>query len=263
MELFVLFDKSGLRTKGGEHVLDYEVRQRAAKRKAGQASNEDLPKNYAEHAAILRPALDAELARFKAIVRHIARHEFQDQHTDMFTMDDNSKFRRLAKLGIYGHQLGIAAHVRTTNEEEQGIVEGLLAQKVGSNPKSLQACKDYIRAKAEEDCPPMKVKIARLSTKSIVKWKRDRRDDGEEPLIKKNDDKPTYASRLLTCSVCYQPQETRWMQLRTTKGFRAIQCKYCKYQEYTAKTNCQCGGLGATARSTALTLLFILPEGGG
>ena len=135
MELFVLFDKSGLRTKGGEHVLNHEVRQRAEKRKAEQASKEDLPRNYADHAAILRLALDAELARFKAIVRHIARHELQDQDADMFTMDDNSKFRRLAKLGIYGHQPGIAAHVRTTMEEDQGIVEGLLAQKVGSNAR--------------------------------------------------------------------------------------------------------------------------------
>ena len=82
MELFVLFGKGGLRTKGGEHVLDHEVRQRAGKRKAEQASKEDLTKNYADHAAILRPALDAELARFKAIVRHIARHELQDQHAD-------------------------------------------------------------------------------------------------------------------------------------------------------------------------------------
>ena len=38
MELFVLFDKGGLRRKGCEHVLDQEVRQRAAKGTAEQAS---------------------------------------------------------------------------------------------------------------------------------------------------------------------------------------------------------------------------------
>ena len=43
IELFALFDKSGLRTKEGEHVLDLGVRQRAAKRKADQARLEDLP----------------------------------------------------------------------------------------------------------------------------------------------------------------------------------------------------------------------------
>ena len=45
MELFVLFDKGGLRTKGGERVLGQDGRQRPAKRKAEQASKEDLPKN--------------------------------------------------------------------------------------------------------------------------------------------------------------------------------------------------------------------------
>ena len=123
MELFVLFDRTGLRTKGGEHVLEQKVKQRAMQRKAEQASKEVLPENYAVHAAILKPTLDAEFARFKAVVRHIARHELHEQHADMFIMDDKAKYRRLAKLGIYGHQPGIAAHVRTTKEEEQCMVE--------------------------------------------------------------------------------------------------------------------------------------------
>ena len=41
--------------------------------------------------------------------------------------------------------------------------------------------------------------------------------------------------------MCYEQQETWWMQLRTSKGFRAIHCKHCRFQEYTAKTRCQCG----------------------
>ena len=65
IELFVLFDISGMRSKKGDHVLDHEVKQRAAKRKAEQADKEDLPKNYAEHAAIVKPALDAELRGLK------------------------------------------------------------------------------------------------------------------------------------------------------------------------------------------------------
>ena len=80
-------------------------------------------------------------------------------------MDDNSRFRRLAKLGVYGHQPGIAAHVKTTLGEEQEIVLGILGQKVGSNPKSMQACKDFFRASSEEDSGTIKVKIARLTTK--------------------------------------------------------------------------------------------------
>jgi len=185
--------------------------------------------------------LDAELARFKAIVRHIARHELPDHQAEMFTMDDNSRYRRLAKVGVYGHQAGIAAHVSTTVEEDQDIVISILGQKTGSNPKNIQAAKDYVRAKSggQEGC--IRIKIARLATKSTIKWKRIRATGGDMEQVVRQPEAPSYSSRLLTCSMCYQPQETWWMQLRTTKGFRAIHCKYCKYQEYTAKTNCQCG----------------------
>ena len=159
IELFALFDKSGMRSKRGEHVLNPEVKQRAVNRKLEQAAREVLPKNYAEHAAIIRPALDAELTRFKAIVRHIARHELQDKQAEMFTMDDNSRFRRLAKLGVYGHQPGIAAHIKTSLEEEQDVVVSIIGQKVGSNPKTVQACKDQMRTRSEGEDGNIKVKI--------------------------------------------------------------------------------------------------------
>ena len=159
----------------------------------------------------------------------------------MFTMDDCSRYRRLAKIGIYGHQPGVAAHVKTTQEEDQCMVEGMIAQKVGSSPKSNQAYKDFLRAKTEDSQLTIRVRIARMATKSIVRWKRVRIKEGQQDdQSKERTDQPAYVSRLLTCSVCYEQQETRWMQLRTTNGFRAIPCKHCKFQEYTAKTKCQC-----------------------
>ena len=85
-------------------------------------------------------------------------------------MDDCTKYRRLAKLGIYGHQPGVAAHVKTSHEEEQGIVEGLLAQKVGSNPKYHKACSEFLRAKTDDSQSSIRVRIARLTTKSIIRW---------------------------------------------------------------------------------------------
>ena len=127
-----------MRTREGEHVLDREVKLRAEKRKADQASEVDLPRNYLEHVAVPKPALDVELARFKAIVRHIARHELEERYADMFIMDDGTKFRRLAKVGIYGHQPGIAAHVKTSEEEEQRIMEGLPAQKAEATPRTSE-----------------------------------------------------------------------------------------------------------------------------
>ena len=51
---------------------------------------------------------------------------------------------------------------------------------------------------------------------------------------------PTYESRILACSRCGTCQETKWMQLRTTNGYRAIHCKGCKKQETVARTKCQC-----------------------
>ena len=51
---------------------------------------------------------------------------------------------------------------------------------------------------------------------------------------------PTYESRTLACSRCGTCQETKWMQLRTTNGYRAIHCKGCKKQETVARTKCQC-----------------------
>ena len=52
--------------------------------------------------------------------------------------------------------------------------------------------------------------------------------------------KPSYENRILTCSRCGTAQETKWMQLRTANGYRAIHCKNCKKQETVARTKCQC-----------------------
>ena len=123
-------------------------------------------------------------------------------------MDDNSKYRRLAKVGVYGHQPGIAAHVKTTLSEEQEIVLGILGQKVGSNQKSMQACKDFFRANSVENRGTIKSKVARLSTKSIIKWKRIRTNEEEEDPPDRKPAVPSYTSRLLTCSMWYQTQET-------------------------------------------------------
>lgn len=91
----------------------------------------------------------------------------------------------LQNLGVYGLQPGIAAHVRTTAEEEQDIVISILRQKVGSNPKSMQACKDHIRTSTDGDSGYIRIKIARLTTKSTVKWKRVRAADGENEFEEK------------------------------------------------------------------------------
>ena len=60
-------------------------------------------------------------------------------------------------------------------------MEGLLAQKVDNNPKSQRACRDFLREKEEECQLTIRVRIARLTIKSIIKWKRIRRTQGWYP----------------------------------------------------------------------------------
>ena len=204
-----------------------------------------MPKNVNLHAAIVRPVLDAELARFKAIMRQVARYELEEDQAAMFLNDDNTRFGRLAILGVYGHQPGIAAHIKTTEEEDQRIVEAIILQKVGGTAKTVQAYRDFRRARNQGANELFRARIARFATKTIVRWKR-HVDETAETTMREDSSgiapsKPPYTSRLLSCSRCNHAQETRWMQLRTSYGFRAIHCKHCGVQERTARTKCQCG----------------------
>ena len=56
-----------------------------------------------------------------------------------------------------------------------------------------------------------------------------------------NSERQAYASRQLRCSNCNDVQETKWMQLRTKEGYRAIHCSKCGKQERTLMHPCQCG----------------------
>ena len=48
-------------------------------------------------------------------------------------------------------------------------------------------------------------------------------------------------SRLLACTCCGHQQETKWMQLRTKEGYRAIHCPACHKQQRSQSNRCQCG----------------------
>ena len=87
---------------------------------------------------------------------------------------------------------------------------------------------------------------ARIACGATVRWKRsiteqtgsevERQGDSQE-----QDHRPTYLSRLLNCVRCGHPNETSWMQLRSRKGFRAIHCRACGYQQLAGRNKCQCG----------------------
>ena len=44
-------------------------------------------------------------------------------------MEKRCKLRRLACLGVVGHQTGIAGHVKMSQDEKHRIAEAILAQK--------------------------------------------------------------------------------------------------------------------------------------
>ena len=136
IELFILFDTTGARSEGGTHIRDPEATSRAGQIRKKARNAKDKNKGEGEHTAVVKPTLDLELKAFKAIVRHITRHETVHQQANWFTMEGRTKLRRLAKLGITGHQLAIAAFCKVNEEERQEIIEAILKQKVGQNLKA-------------------------------------------------------------------------------------------------------------------------------
>ena len=67
----------------------------------------------------MKPSMGEEIGRLKAIARHIARHEVDKEQAGWFEMEKRQYLRRLAGLGIQGHQHAIAGHVKITEEERR------------------------------------------------------------------------------------------------------------------------------------------------
>ena len=116
VELFVLFDTEGHRSPIGEHVRDQKARERVEARKSVRDRTKHEVKRAKLSDAVTKPLFDEEVKRFKAICRQVARHELEEKQAQMFLMEGRGKIKRLANLGVYGHQPGIAAHVHTTAE---------------------------------------------------------------------------------------------------------------------------------------------------
>ena len=199
-----------------------------------------------------KASLDQELKLFKAIVRQIARHELNDEQTKFFHMERRAHLRRLAPLGIEGNEPAAKAYCKVTPQEGDRIIEAILKQKVGANAKNLKQYADYKERKKQDltdgnqDHMLMLVKKARLAKGAVVRWTRsiaerkrhDEEETGDEH--QEEDESQKYVSRLLACTRCGQQQETIWMQLRTTLGYRGIHCRVCGKQELCARNKCQC-----------------------
>ena len=85
---------------------------------------------------ITKPTLDEEIKLFKALVRHIFKHEVKYGKGKWFRMDNRSNLRRLNDLGISGHQLALMAFCQMTKSEKAQITEAILKQKIANNKKN-------------------------------------------------------------------------------------------------------------------------------
>jgi len=246
LELFILFDTKGGRTASGQHQKSKEATERARRRKGRTRKG-----SINEVAAVAKASLDEELKHFKAVCRYILSNDLPEEQRDWFKMETRPQWRRLALLGIEGNQPAMAAFCQTTQEEDDAIAEAIIRQKVGANPKVVKAHIEATKARSEEGQSQEILTLyrkAHIACGTTVRWKRSIADDGlndeeVQQVDQDQDDAPTYTSRLLSCIRCHHPNETSWMQLRSLKGFRAIHCRSCGYQQLSGRNKCQCGNV--------------------
>ena len=119
MELFALYDITGNRTEKGQHQKDPEATNRAEQRKQTSRCAKSKKRNVSDIMAITKPTLDEEIKLFKAIVRHVMKHEVKQGKGKWFRMDNRSNLRRLNDLGVSGHQPAIMAFCQLSKWEKR------------------------------------------------------------------------------------------------------------------------------------------------
>ena len=190
LELFVLFEVTGARTSNGDHVKDPKARKRTDARNKKRKNQKEGWTTIGN--AIVQPSLDEELKRFKAIVRHIAKHEVDKDQGRWFLMETRAKLRRLGPLAVWGNQPAMAAHVLLKKDEVESVTENILKQKVGHNPKATKRYTELLKTRrskeeksreaettaderqqreADEDDDRISLKYARIAVGAAVKWK--------------------------------------------------------------------------------------------
>ena len=238
LELFILFDTTGYRTKDGRTKRSEDVAKRAEKRKA--ANKHQRKGNRATETVEARASLSNELTVFKKVVRHIARQDADTAQAKWFHADDKPQYKRLKHLGVTGHQAAIAVNCEVDPITMSEIEEAIIAQKARCTPKQM---KHYREAKKEDNQGNggFLIRKGKMDTRSCPKWKRVEAagtevEDGAEARTP-----PKYWSCKVTCPVCKDQIETAQMQLFTPQGFRNINCSKCATQKRTKGWKCECG----------------------
>ena len=201
--------------------------------------------NLNETIVVTKPTSDEEIKLFKAIVRHVTKHEAEQEKAKWFRADTRASLRRLSDLGVSGHQPSIMAYCQMTKNEKGHVVETILKQKVANNKKAeatyVERRERQKKADESEEAAQafafqgnkILLRIARVATGASVKWKRSVRTNvGSENetgnVEERKQDEVKYQNRLLACTRCGSKQETKEKQLKVNVGFRAIHCKIRK-----------------------------------
>jgi hypothetical protein len=210
----------------GQHKKKPEATKRAEKRRQKARCAKTKKGSISDIMVITKPTLDEELKLFKAIVRHVTRHEVKNGKGEMYRVDNRASLRRLNDLGVSGHQPAIMAFCQMTKREKTKITEAILKQKAANNKKAEKLYDEFQQrqTRSEESVQTAETfkeqgdrilfRIARVATGTAVRWKREikansdcQMQTGKIEGIKGEEVK--YHSRLLACTRCGSEQETK------------------------------------------------------
>ena len=226
LELFVLFDSLGYRTYRDKVAQDDVALKRACKR--------SMKRVKTNRSSVARASLRKEIAIFKAAVRYVARNDMAPHQQEFFLSEPRQELRRLAPFAIIGHQPGINVWCVMGQVEKERVEEAICAQRTAATRKmQLSIAEAKKHALNTGAMPAIKLKRVKIDMAGCIKWSRsekgdatgacqhdDARNGNSEQLRMQN--RPRYASRLLTCPACGMQKETASMQLRTVFGYRDI-----------------------------------------
>lgn len=75
----------------------------------------------------------------KEITRAIIKHNAKQEDAGLIHMKKRQHLRRLAGLGVYGHQPAINAFVKTNVQQQNTITIATIGQQMGATAKTTRA----------------------------------------------------------------------------------------------------------------------------
>ena len=93
------------------------------------------------------------------------------EQASWFEMNKNVDHDRLFERGLNGHQVAVSVCVDMTDIEKEAIIEAILTQKIGSNPKPLNNFRELRKMQKDVDhIATIKIKISKMNLGIVIKW---------------------------------------------------------------------------------------------